>query len=554
MDFLNKAMAQLAELFRSMSAGSRVTAGLLLAVIVVSFALLVRWQVSGPDGYLMNGEQFPASQLPAMIAAFGEANLNDYKVEGTRIRVPRGQEAKYMAALAAKNALPHNPLDYLDRALNENPLWTDRHQRETRLRLEKQRAMSEILNQWPGIEWATVMIDEEDKPGYLKQKEKTASVTVKAEGTAALTESQIFAIRQFVASSVASLPYEKVALTDVNTGQTYRGGPENPQTALDDPYRARRRMDEKEWQEKILRALSHVPGATVSVTVELSPEHLRRERKVEHDPKKSTVLQTTEKTRTRTREGASPAGPAGYVVNGPAALTPAKGKQNKEEEEESDRQEVNAVGALVTETVTEGMTPLRVLASVQVPSSYFERVWRERTPAPPGEQPKTPTADDLTQIRTEEIAKIRKCVAALLPAAPGVSDPTELVTVTEFQSITPTPPAPPTLLDRVVPWLLHSWKTLGLVFLGLVSLVMLRSMIRAQPAESPSQPASLASLPTEPQPAAAESQESADAARQRRLKRLGSGETSLRDELSQLVAEDPDSAASILRAWIGNLS
>ncbi len=554
MDFLNKAMAQLAELFRSMSAGSRITAGLLLAVIVASLALLLRWQVGGPDSYLMNGEQFPASQLPAMIAAFGEANLNDYKVEGTRIRVPRGQEAKYMAALAAKNALPHNPLDYLDRALSDSPLWTDRHQRETRLRLEKQRAMSEILNQWPGIEWATVMIDEEDKPGYLKQKEKTASVTVKAEGTAALTESQITAIRQFVASSVASLPYEKVALTDVNTGQTYRGGPENPQTALDDPYRARRRMDEKEWQDKILRALSHVPGATVSVTVELSPEHLRREKKIEHDPKKSTVVQTTEKTRTRTREGTSPTGPAGYVANQPAALASAKGKQNKEEEEESDRQEITAVGALVTETVTEGMTPLRVLASVQVPSSYFERVWRERNPAAPGEQPKTPTAADLTQIRTEEIAKIRKCVAALLPTAPGVSDPTELVTVTEFQSITPTPPPPPTWLDRVVPWLVQSWKTLGLLFLGLVSLVILRSMVRAQPAETQPLPLPLPSPPAEPQPAAAESQETAEAARQRRLKRFGSGETSLRDELSQLVAEDPDSAASILRAWIGNLS
>lgn len=554
MDFLNKAMAQLAELFRSMSAGSRMTAGLLLAVIVVSVAFLVRSQAGGPDGYLMNGEQFPASQLPAMIAAFGEANLNDYQVEGTRIRVPRGQEAKYMAALAAKNALPRNPLDYLDRALSENPLWSDRQQRETRLRLEKQRAMSEILNQWPGIEWATVMIDEEDKPGYLKQKEKTASVTVKAGGTTPLTESQITAIRQFVASSVAGLPYEKVALTDVNTGQTYRGGPENPQTALDDPYRARRRMDEKEWQEKILRALSHVPGATVSVTVELSPEHLRREKKIEHDPKKSTVLQTTEKTRTRTREGASPAGPAGYVANQPAALASAKAKQSKEEEEESDRQEVNAVGALVTETITEGMTPLRVLASVQVPSSYFERVWRERNPAAPGEQPKTPTAADLTQIRTEEIAKIRKCVAALLPTAPGTSDPTDLVTVTEFQSITHAPPPPPTLMDRLVPWLVNSWKTLGLLLLGLVSLVILRSMVRAQPADIRPLPAPLASPPVELQAAATETQETAEAARQRRLKRLGSGETSLRDELSQLVAEDPDSAASILRAWIGNLS
>jgi flagellar M-ring protein FliF len=40
---------------------------------------------------------------------------------------------------------------------------------------------------------------------------------------------------------------------------------------------------------------------------------------------------------------------------------------------------------------------------------------------------------------------------------------------------------------------------------------------------------------------------------QRRLRRLTAGGPSLRDELSELVAEDPDAAANVLRTWIGTV-
>ena len=52
MDFLNKAFAQLNDLFRSMSPGGRVTAGLLLVVAVVSVGYLFQTQVTGGDEYL----------------------------------------------------------------------------------------------------------------------------------------------------------------------------------------------------------------------------------------------------------------------------------------------------------------------------------------------------------------------------------------------------------------------------------------------------------------------------------------------------------------------
>ena len=48
MDFLNKSIAQVSELFRSMTPGARLTAGLLLAVVVVSMGYLFRQGTAGP--------------------------------------------------------------------------------------------------------------------------------------------------------------------------------------------------------------------------------------------------------------------------------------------------------------------------------------------------------------------------------------------------------------------------------------------------------------------------------------------------------------------------
>ena len=104
----NKAVAQLSDLFRSMTPAARITTGLLLVVVVVSLGYLFRYESSAADAYLMNGEPIPASLIPKMEAAFAKAHLEAYEVQGSRIRVPRGQQATYMGALAEAKALPPN--------------------------------------------------------------------------------------------------------------------------------------------------------------------------------------------------------------------------------------------------------------------------------------------------------------------------------------------------------------------------------------------------------------------------------------------------------------
>jgi flagellar M-ring protein FliF len=96
------------------------------------------------------------------------------------------------------------------------------------------------------------------------------------------------------------------------------------------------------------------------------------------------------------------------------------------------------------------------------------------------------------------------------------------------------------------------WATLGMIGLGLFSLVMLRSMVRSAPVPTPTParvlPGVFPGVTTAEVPAS-EAARPTPAARLRRFQ--GSGR-SLRDELSDLVKEDPNVAANILKSWISH--
>ena len=95
--------------------------------------------------------------------------------------------------------------------------------------------------------------------------------------------------------------------------------------------------------------------------------------------------------------------------------------------------------------------------------------------------------------------------------------------------------------DHALAWLGNHWSTLGTGLLGLVSLVMLRSMVRSVPAPEPV----AASTPMAPdddeiaEPVVGERPAAAKVTPAQRLKRREKGGPSLREELVEVVREDP---------------
>jgi flagellar M-ring protein FliF len=549
MDFLNKAFAQLSDLFRSMTPAARITTALLLVVVVVSLGYLFTHQVSGPDCDLMNGEPIPASYLARMEAAFGKASLKQYEVRGTHILVPQGQKAAYMAALADHDALPPNFGNALAAAINTGGLYDSDRVRQERIKIALQEDLGLIISHMKGVEIAAVRYDTEKKGGLNRQTVTTASVAVKPLGSEGLDHAQVSMIRHFVAGAIAGLKPDNVSVTDLNGVICYGGDSEGGGSPSDNLYFSLKRIYDQEFQTKIRNALAYVPGVRVMANVELDPERINHVKKVKYDPKGITVRQYTEES-TKTRENSGPGGRPGFQAqqpNTPAVLASVSSQGSQENQDEAKTETITAPNSEQTELEKVGLTPKRVSVSIGIPSSYYEKVWKQRHPPQEGQEPQTPDEAALKGIESEVKTEIQKYVAPMLPGVEGVTDLSQLITVTSFQDIPGEQIPAPATTKKALVWLGQHWGTLGMIGLALFSLLMLRSMIRAVPS-SPRTAGAAAPLPTEPE----EEDRSVAAVSARRLARFAAGGPSLRDELSELVQEDPDAAANILRTWIGS--
>jgi flagellar biosynthesis/type III secretory pathway M-ring protein FliF/YscJ len=484
MDLLNKACAQAADLFKSMTPGARISAVLLVVVTLVSLAYLMKEQVAPGDTYLMGGEIFSASQSRSMHAALGKAGL-EASMDGARIKVARGQESKAMAALAEAGALPIDFNGYLEKAVGSSGLLSLGGNQAAAMRIAKQRELQNIINTM--VEKSAVLIDEQSDRGFPPKNIITASVSIQPRENQRLDESRIpSAIRYLVASSVAGLKPEAVTVVDLSNGRAYAaaGGRETPSAAVAGDYAEVKRRYERQYQQKISQLLApYIPGVLVTTSVELDPEGGRQASPIDED-----------------------------ASNRP---------------------------------------PRRVAVSVAVPTSYYETIWRRARPS--AEKGKSPDLAALTDIQAAERKKIEQLVVPLLPPCNSATDTSAQLAVSTFYQLDNPPPPDFDFQARSLAWLGQHGNTLGVIALALVGLLALRSMIKSISATAAVLPPGTAMATSATIALAAEGTagEPAESTPRSRLRRPADG-PSLRDELADIVREDPEAAVSVLRTWIGN--
>ena len=550
MDFLNQSFTQLKDLFDGMTPGSRITAGLLLVVVVVSLGYLFTHAVPGNSVYLLDGRRFSGSELGAMEAALHDAGLKCETDGGGRIRVPIGKKYEYMGALATAGAMPKEFGDDLRNTLESQSVFGNWKLTQEQLKAAMHREMAKIISAMPGISKAYVLSSSKIEPGWMKDEIVAATVNVEMTGSQALDQEQANIICSTMTGAIGGLTPERTTISDITNNRSFRGSSEDLLGTSGGSLAA----DTQRWRnfhrDNILDSLRYIPGVTVNCNVELSQEKSRIEESINHDPKTITMA-SAEKTSTRTSEGAEPAGRPGPTsqANATRSLGNSQGKGSKEDTDESETEQTNIV-TKSTQIKTEslGREVERVSATIGIPSTYFEDIWHKKNDKP-DEELQTPDENQLAQLQQAEVATIKTSVAQLLPSVKGVDDLTDLVEVRVFPHIPMDAIPDPGLTESALTWLGRSWQTLGLIGLAFFSLLMIRSMVKSAAAVAASEAPTGGS--------GSESEEADDSAEQPtppQLLRFGRAGKSLKDEVSDLVAEDPDAAANVLRNWIGSVS
>ncbi len=269
MELVNKGLAPLIELFKSMSPGARTTAALLLVVTAVSIAYLFQQPLDVDHVHLMGGESFTPAELRDMQAALGKVGL-EAEIDGPRIRIPRGQEARYMAALDEADALPAKPGHHMEKAVNSGGFLRIPHSQQATAELvAKQQELQGLIDGMRGVEHSAVLIDAEETAGFPRPKKvATAAVAVWLEQARALDRDTIQTIRQLLVSSISGLQGDAVTVIDMNTNVHFTG---NEAPSAGGGYAEQKKRCELEWKQTIAAVLSYIPGVLVSATVELEP-------------------------------------------------------------------------------------------------------------------------------------------------------------------------------------------------------------------------------------------------------------------------------------------
>jgi flagellar M-ring protein FliF len=560
MDFVNKVSTQAAELLRSLSSAARLAAGLLVAVVVVSLVYLVQSQVTRGDEFLLDGRQFSAGELTSIEAAFAQAGLGGSTVAGNRIRIPHGQKAAYVAALAEANALPADFYKYFDDAVAaENPFVSSRSL-ELKHANAKMKELALIISRMQGIESATVQFDEEARPGLARTKQKTAMVAVWMAG-GSLGDDQVRAIRNVVASAYAGLPRRSITITDMTSRLTFggAGGPDDFAEG-ESTYASYKLQFERDWQRKIADQLSTIPGVKVNVNVDLWPEARHTGTSATSDPHPVSPNSNPSKSQIATRpssHGSEPAAAPSSVGNQPIAVT--RGSAAREAASSESQSEPTMVAGR-EQIVSTGppLAPKHVTAAIDVPASYYVKVWRERNQTLSRQSLQSASSAAIAQIETEVRARIRETVRHLVPPVGEGADPYAHITVSTYTDLPAQAAASQAAAVLAQAWLTENWRTLALVLLGCSCLFLVRSMVRSTAAKPTAAPTTaLASARCDGRMLAGASAAAAKVAEQppadpAMRKRFQSSGADLKSELQNLVKENPDAAASVLRMWIGD--
>src|SRR3990172_282619 len=316
MDFLNQAMAQVSDLFRSMTPGARITAGLLLAVVVVSVGYLFQHQSAGPDEFLFGGQGLTNGEINQVEAALAQSGLNDYERQGSRMLIPMGLKDKYLAAIADAGAIPQSFHTYLESALDQGGPWESSEASRERLKIARQQELGAIIREMDWVEDAVVLYDEQQPRGLRRTKLVTASVNVKPILGESLDPRRASTLQKLVAHAVVGMRPDDVVVTSLGAENGLGSDGNVYPDAFDNEYYQTRVAYEQYKKQCILNALRDIPGVRVEVSAEIDNTLQETTQNMKPD-KQGTAVSAVTVEEESTQGTADGGGPVGVTAQGP---------------------------------------------------------------------------------------------------------------------------------------------------------------------------------------------------------------------------------------------
>lgn len=568
MNQFNKIAQQCQELWAGMNSQAKLLSALLFAAILLSAGMLISTQGNTTSGqtYLFDGEKFSDEQLAQMELALSNSNLSDFHRSQGRLQIPSDKKSEYYRAIANANAAPSSLSARLLKELNQSNIFEATKTSEAKQLLLKQQGISEELQRIPYVQQAFVTFDSQ-RAGLSYTQQKTAQISITPKAGKSLNRQQSQYIIRWVCGAFSGLKPSDVSLLDTSTGQTYSG--ESDPLALEaDRYYQLKRQQEDDLRARAEMLLAEYGNVRLEVNVELDNTSSEETSKLNYDAKPTTVQTNVTRKDTDNQKnttGGRPGTEPNALANRSASISQTPDQINKSKEQtESTRQ---VAGNTVAITKKTGWQTKDVAVSVLVPFSYYRRAfqgeWLQLNPGRTASD--MPEFDEaaLNTVRQKVEQDIKNILSTIVQTSVPGEDKLTKITVAHFVDL---PEAntveEPAFSAQAIAWLQSSWQTLFLGLIAIVAIFSMRSFAKAPVTSSdkafengfdiPLDDAldiQLTGLDDEGLEALNKKQTTED--EERVAPRFRVTGPDLKTELTAMVRDNPDAAATLLRNWIG---
>jgi len=563
MNQLNQFMVQMKSLFDGMTPQSKLMALLLVVGISISSVFLIQGGMSGNGAMvpLLDGRPLSDEDLDRIEFALGKAGLRGFERIGQRIRVPKASSDEYYKAIAEGKAIPEGLGSALESALNSGSMMDSTSTTQSKQQMAKAAELRNAIKKMDPSIYDAYVTHDANRVGFSGSRKQVASVAILTTNGKELSMERRQAIVGFLEKSYAGLKQSDIAV--YCNGKTTSIS-DDPTAIQQSKYYSLKRQQEEEYRERAQTLLSSYGNVRVDVNVQLDPIAFEETETLSFNEKPTTLQSATTKRDTKQQrmpQGGRPGVDPNVTANKGQSLSTLE--QNNESKEQTESAK-SVTGNTLKKTEVVGHQTKLVSVSIAIPFSYYQKAWefKEKLRKPKDAQSKDPVAEltesELNNLKAETMRSIQGIINPILPpVAPG-EDKFPRVSVESYLDLeVPGPPAT-ALSETLLTWLSQSWQTLALFGLAGAALISLRSFAKTVPTANdrdfergfdlPLDDASdidLTSL-TDEENSAFDTQSDEPNAPPR-LRTTGGD---IKNDLTAMVRENPDAAATMLRNWI----
>ena len=561
MNQLNQFFQQMRTLFAGMTPQSRLMAVLLTAGIVISCFFLVQGYSNGTGTtvYLFDGQPLSDPQLDKIEIALSVGSLRRYERVGNRIRVPAAAKDEYYKAISVGKAIPEGMGGAVEAGLSGTGFLESTKMTESRIAVAKNKDLANNLKQMNQYILDANIMHDVVREGFSAERKQVASIAIKTKSGKPLTHNQKEGIVAYIEKSYAGLKRKDIALLDLSDSRTMIAN-DDPTSKATTQYYETKRAREDELRSRAELLLADYGDIRLDVSVDLDTTLTELTEQLNYNEKPTNIVSTTSKKDAKSKRPI-PSGRPGAEPNVTSNERATLSDQTSDSKETIENLK-NVTGNTLTRIEKAGLQTKRALFTVVVPFSYYRKAalhrWQELNPGKPiSEAPEFKEPELKTVIADTQLSIQNKLTPLLPPGLPG-EDKNPKVSVDYYYDLPVPEMAGPTLSQKAIAWLAQSWQTMALMGLVGVALMSLRSFAKTAPGSNdgdfergfdlPLDDATdidLSSLTDEESDLFVEKPDNEPTA-----PRLRTSGGEMKSDLTTLVRENPDAAATLLRNWI----